>query len=157
MIKSFSGVLVDVLINLIIESVDIFPREFLFINSKGDKASADTLNDYNKSFVPDLQLNINSFRSAYISYWLPKLNKIQKDRVVAYMRTSDKMTELNYFKQFETDEKEEIIINETKPEQETEIKIKPRQPRLTNEQRAERRNKKNARDFFFHEKCIFHP
>ena len=38
------------------------------------------------------------------------------------MRTSDKMTELNYFKQFETDDKEEIIINETKPEQETEIK-----------------------------------
>ena len=142
-IKSFSGVLVDVLINLIIESVDIFPREFLFINSKADKASADTLNDYNKSFVPDLQLNINSFRSAYISYWLPKLNKIQKDRVVAYMRTSDKMTELNYFKQFETDDKEEIIINETKPEQETEIKIKPRQPRLTNEQKKERRDKKN--------------
>ena len=133
----------DVLINLIIESVDIFPRDFLFINSKGDKASADTLNDYNKSFVPDLQLNINSFRSAYISYWLPKLNKIQKDRVVAYMRTSDKMTELNYFKQFETDDKEEIIINETKPEQETEIKIKPRQPRLTNEQKKERRDKKN--------------
>jgi hypothetical protein len=30
------------------------------------------------------------------------------------------MTKLNYFKQFETDDKEEIIINETKPEQETE-------------------------------------
>jgi len=94
-IKSFSGPLVEILINLIIESVDIFPREFLFINSKGDKASADTLNDYNKSFVPDLQLNINSFRSAYISYWLPKINKIQKDRVVAFMRTSATMTELN--------------------------------------------------------------
>ena len=142
-IKSFSGPLVDILINLIIESVDIFPREFLFINSKGDKASPDTLNDYNKSFMPDLQLNINSFRSAYISYWLPKVNKIQKDRVVAYIRTSDKMTELKYFKQFETDDKEEIIINETKPEQETEIKIKPRQPRLTNEQKKERRDKKN--------------
>ena len=59
------------------------------------------------------------------------------------MRTSDKMTELNYFKQFETDKNEEIIINETKPEQETEIKIKPRQPRLTNEQKKERRDKKN--------------
>jgi hypothetical protein len=59
------------------------------------------------------------------------------------MRTSSKTTELNYFKQFETEEKEEIITNETKPEQETEIKIKQRQPRLTNEQRAERRNKKN--------------
>ncbi len=81
-----------------------------------------------------MQLNINSFRSAYISYWLPKLNKIQKDRVVAYMQTIEKMTELNYFKQFETDEKEEIIINETNPEQGTEIKIKTRQPRLTNEQ-----------------------
>ncbi len=69
MIKSFSGVLVDVLINLIIESVDIFPRDFLFINSKGDKASPDTLSEYNKSFIQGLQLNINSFRSAYISYW----------------------------------------------------------------------------------------
>ncbi len=48
-IKSFSGVLVDISINLIIESVDIFPRDFLFINSKGDKASADTLKDYNKT------------------------------------------------------------------------------------------------------------
>jgi hypothetical protein len=147
-IKSFSGPLVDILINLIIESVDIFPREFLFINSKGDKASADTLNDYNKSFVQDLQLNINSFRSAYISYWLPKLNKIQKDRVVAFMRTSATMTELNYFKQFETEGKEEINIinsNETKPEpeQEPELKIKTRQPRLTNEQRKQKREKKN--------------
>ncbi len=87
------------------ENIFYIFREFLFINSKGDKASADTLNDYNKSFVPDFQLNINSFRSAYISYWLPKLNKIQKDWVVAFMRTSDKMTELNYFKQFETEGK----------------------------------------------------
>ncbi len=68
----------DVLFNLIIESVDIFPRDFLFIISKADKASADTLNDYNKSFVPDLQLNINSFRSAYISYWLPKIKQNSK-------------------------------------------------------------------------------
>jgi hypothetical protein len=64
------------------------------------------------------------------------------------MRTSDKMTELNYFKQFETEGKEEINIinsNETKPapEQEPELKIKTRQPRLTNEQRKERRDKKN--------------
>ncbi len=35
------------------------------------------------------------------------------------LRTSDKTTELNYFKQFETDEKKDLIINETKPEQET--------------------------------------
>jgi phosphatidate phosphatase PAH1 len=56
------------------------------------------------------------------------------------------MTELNYFKQFETEGKEEINIinsNETKPEQETEIKIKTRQPRLTNEQRKQKREKKN--------------
>ena len=52
------------------------------------------------------------------------------------------MTELNYFKQFETDEKEEIIINETKPEQETEIKIKTRQPRLTNEQKKNEETKR---------------
>jgi len=147
-IKSFSGVLVDILINLIIESVQTFPREFLFINSKGDKASADTLNDYNKSFVPDLQLNINSFRSAYISYWLPKLNKIQKDRVVAFMRTSASMTELNYFKQFETEGKEEInIINSNETEQETEpepeIKVKTRAKRITDEQRKQKREKKN--------------
>jgi len=98
--------------------------------------------------MPDLQLNINSFRSAYISYWFPKLNKIQKERVIVFMRTSAGMSELNYFKQFETDETDEINIinsNETKPEpeQEPELKIKTRQPRLTNEQRIERRNKKN--------------
>ncbi len=56
------------------------------------------------------------------------------------------MTELNYFKQFETEGKEEInIINsnetEPKPEQEPELKIKTRRPRLTNEQRIEKRNK----------------
>ncbi len=58
------------------------------------------------------------------------------------------MTELNYFKQFETEGKEKTnIINsnetEPKPEQEAELKIKTRQPRLTNEQRIENRNKKN--------------
>ena len=61
------------------------------------------------------------------------------------MRTSDKMTELNYFKQFETDEKEEIIINETKPEQETEIKIKIRRPEIKIKPRRLARRHGNAR------------
>ncbi len=100
-----------VLINFIIESADIFPRDIillipLVIEQVPTRQADDKLNDYIKSFVQDLQLNINSFCSACMSYLLPKLNKLQKDRIVALMRISYKMTELNYFKQFETDEKE---------------------------------------------------
>ena len=154
-IKSYSKNLIDRLINLIYESLNNFPRDWLFLNTKGTRASQDTLKDWLNSII---KINIPNLRSSYISYWYNKLNRLQKDRLIAFMRTSSKYAELNYLKQYNNintpDEIKNIGVEtseynnstkEAEPEQEPEpeLKIKTRQPRLTNEQRAERRNKKN--------------
>ena len=152
-LKSYSKNLIERLINLIYDSLKIFPREWLFINTKGNKASQDTLKDWINSII---KINIPNLRSSYISYWYPKINRLQKDRLIAFMRTSSKYAELNYLKQYDITTPDEIQnigvetseynnhgTKEPETEQETEFKIKTRQPRLTNEQRVERRNKKN--------------
>lgn len=161
-IKSYSGNLPARLIRLINESIQMFPRDYLFVNIKGAKASADVINDWNKSLLPDKQLNINSFRSAYISYYWPKLNRQQKDRLIFFMRSSSKYAETNYLKQFEQTISEEIqnkainpddnIIssktttskakNENEPVTITTI-IKERAKRLSDEQRTSKRTAKN--------------
>jgi hypothetical protein len=50
-IKSYSKNLIDRLINLIYESLNNFPRDWLFLNTKGTKASQDTLKDWLNSII----------------------------------------------------------------------------------------------------------
>jgi hypothetical protein len=106
-IKSYSKNLIERLINLIYESLNNYPREWLFLNTKGNKASEDTLKDWLNSII---KINIPNLRSAYISYWYPKLNRLQKDRLIAFMRTSSKYAELNYLKQYNITTPNEIKI-----------------------------------------------
>jgi hypothetical protein len=61
-------ILVDRLIILISDSLDNYPRERLFINTKGNKASQDTLKDWLNDII---KINIPNLRSSHISYWYP--------------------------------------------------------------------------------------
>ena len=77
----------------------------MFLNTKGNKASQDTLKDWLNDII---KINILNLPSSYISYWYPKLNRLQKDRIVAFMRTSSKYSELNYMKQYNITTPDEI-------------------------------------------------
>jgi len=96
-IKSFSKKNVNTIINDIIESVSVYPRKYLFINSKNEKYSNKSLQRILYDLLDEKNIGVNSFRSAYISHWFDKLSTIQQERVAFLMRTSIKNC-LNYYR-----------------------------------------------------------
>jgi hypothetical protein len=97
-IRSFSGENIDNLINMIIESVKLYPREYLFINTDGDPYTEKGLQKMMADVLPNKNLGVNAIRSIYASYWLPKLNKNQITRIAFLMRSSVSMLGTNYLK-----------------------------------------------------------
>lgn len=79
---------IELLILNIIESVKLYPREFLFINNKGEQYPEKGLPKMLYELVPDKNLGINALRSIYTSHYLPKLYEDQINRVAFSMRTS---------------------------------------------------------------------
>ena len=53
-----------------------------------------------RRIVKDRVININSLRSAFISYWYNKLNSNEKDILIVRMRTSKREAESNYRKDY---------------------------------------------------------
>jgi hypothetical protein len=106
-IKSYSKDNVELLILNILESVKLHPRQYLFINNKGEQYTEKGLQKMLYELVPDKNIGINALRSIYTSHYLPKLNKNQINRVSFLMRTSFNMLSTNYLKKNE----ETNIIN----------------------------------------------
>ena len=122
LIKSFSKKNVDTLIENIIESVETYPRKYLFISSNGKQYTEKSLQKILYELVPNKNLGVNSFRSSYASYYVPKLNKNQLQRVAFLMRSSVSMLMSNYLKK---DSNNNVLLNdfeEAEPEQEQETK-----------------------------------
>jgi hypothetical protein len=94
----------------IFQSVKLFPREYLFINNKGEQYTEKGLQKMLFELVPDKNIGINALRSIYTSHYLPRLNKNKIIRVAFLMRTSFNMLSTNYLKKNE-DEEETNIIN----------------------------------------------
>lgn len=97
-IKSFSGDNVDNLINMIIESVKLYPREYLFINIDDEPYSEKGLQRMLTELLPNKNLGVNALRSIYASHFLPKINKNQIKRIAFLMRSSVSMLTTNYLK-----------------------------------------------------------
>jgi hypothetical protein len=97
-IKTFSKDIVELFIFNILESVKLYPREVLFINNKGEQYTEKGLQMFLYELVPDKNIGINALRSMYTSFFLPKLNKNQINRVAFLMRTSCNMLSTNYLK-----------------------------------------------------------
>lgn len=96
-IRNFSENNVNKLIDQIIESVKLYPREYLFITT--NKAYIEkSLQKMLSELVHNKRLGVHVFRSVYISHWIPKLNKNQINRVLFFMRSSTEMLTTNYFK-----------------------------------------------------------
>jgi hypothetical protein len=94
----------------ILESIKLYPLEYLIINNKGKQYTEKGLQKMLFELVPDKNIGFNALRSMYTSYWLTKLNKSQINRVAFLMRTSFTVLSTSYLKKNE-DEEEAIIIN----------------------------------------------
>jgi hypothetical protein len=139
-ILSYSKKYVDLLIETIIESVNDYPRKHLFINSKDEPYTEKGLQKMLYDLLKDKNIGVNSLRSSYASYWLPKVNANQVQRIAYLMRTSAAMLYKNYLKK-------------TKEESEEEEKPKtiqqpttPKTTKLTQQQKEE--FKQNRKEYF---------
>ena len=106
-IKSYSKKYVDLLIETIIESVNDYPREYLFINSRNEKYTEKGLQKMLYDLMKDKNIGVNSLRSSYASYWLPKCTANQVQRIAYLMRTSPAMLYKNYLKKTKEESEEE--------------------------------------------------
>jgi hypothetical protein len=140
-INTFSKKNVKILINNIIESLKEYPREYLFINSKNEQYTEDGLKKMLYDITKDKNIGVNALRSAYVSYYFNKLNKLQLERVAFLMRSTVGTLQNHYLK------KEGSTLDEPEPEIKQKIKIEPeikqkikiepeiKQKKLTDEQR----------------------
>ena len=97
-IKSFSKNNVNLLISNIIESLTEYPRESLFINSNNEQYTEDGLKKLLKTITKEKKVGVNSLRSAYITFYFPKINILKKDRIAFLMRSSVPTLEKHYLK-----------------------------------------------------------
>lgn len=97
-VKSFSKNNVNTLINNIVESLETYPREYLFINSNNELYSEDGLKKLLKDITKEKKIGVNSLRSVYVSRYFKKLNKLQQERVAFLMRSSVNTLQNHYLK-----------------------------------------------------------
>jgi hypothetical protein len=97
---------------LLRRSYKLYKRKYLFIpkntwssnrNKVGNEykqVAPSTPSMWLRKFVTGRVININSLRSAFISYWWNKLNSNEKEILVVRMRTSKREAENNYRKDY---------------------------------------------------------
>ena len=159
-IKSFSKKHVNTLINNIIESLTEYPRESLFINSSNKQYTEDGLKKLLKEITKEKNIGVNALRSAYVSHYFNKLNKLQLERIAFLMRSSVGTLQNHYLKndgvgdEPEPDEptpapKDQIINQVIKKQADTKPLMKVEEVEIkhkvfTNEEHQQYRNNKNA-------------
>jgi hypothetical protein len=78
--------------------LEVYPREYLFINSNHELYSDDGLKKMLKDITQEKKIGVNSLRSAYVSHYFNKLNKLQLERLAFSMRSSSTTLQTHYFK-----------------------------------------------------------
>jgi hypothetical protein len=98
--------------DLLRRSYKLYKRKYVFIpkntwgsnrNKVGNEykqVASSTPSSWLRKFVKNRIININSLRSAFISYWWYKLNSNEKEILVIRMRTSKREAENNYRKDY---------------------------------------------------------
>ena len=86
------------LIENIVDSVNDYPREYLFINTNNEPYSEKSLQRMLYDLLKEKAIGVNSLRSSYASQWVPKCNANQVQRIAYLMRTSPAMLYKNYLK-----------------------------------------------------------
>ena len=83
---------------MIIESVKLYNREYLFINSDDKPYTEKGLQRMLADLLPGKNLGVNSIRSIYASHFLPKINTNAAKRVAFLMRSSVSVLTGSYLK-----------------------------------------------------------
>ena len=168
-IKSFSKNNVNMLINNIIESLSIYPRDILFINSKNEQYTDSGLQKMLSEISEEKKIGVNSLRSSYVTNFFPKINLLKKERIAFLMRSSVQTLEKHYLKnggvgdepEAEPEQQQQqLILNEINknivetPLKQVKNKIvvdeklnkkeveSPKNKKLTNDQQEQRHNNK---------------
>jgi hypothetical protein len=121
-IRSFSGGNVDKLIEMIIESVNLYPRQFLFININDEPYTEKGLQKLLFDILPDKNLGVNAIRSIYTSHYMPKINTNQAKRLAFLMRSSVSILTGSYVKK--SIDNQPVITAQPEPRAEVETEIK---------------------------------
>jgi hypothetical protein len=92
------------LCNLIKYSFKVYPRPHLFVNrdcfktGKMNKLSVGTISSWLSEIYKNKNLGIDTFRSAFVSYYFPKFNNRQRQLMRVRMRTSIEIMMRSYLK-----------------------------------------------------------
>lgn len=92
------------LCNLIKYSFKVYPRPHLFVNrdcfksGKMNKISVGTISSWLSEIYKNKNLGIDTFRSAFVSYYFPKFNNRQRQLMRIRMRTSVEIMMRSYLK-----------------------------------------------------------
>jgi hypothetical protein len=91
-------------------SMKMYPREHLFVRpdywmlNKMNKVKHTTVSSWIRNFIPKKNIGIDTFRSAFVSYYYPKFNNQQKNVLKMRMRTSTDLLLRSYLKVYEDPE-----------------------------------------------------
>jgi len=102
-IIKFSQKEVENLMDNVNESLKLYARTFLFINSNGKPYTEKGLQKILYELLPDKNLGVSALRSSYITHYYKKLNKLGLERVAYLMRTSIKTISDAYNKKVDLD------------------------------------------------------
>jgi hypothetical protein len=92
------------LCNLLKYSFRVYPRPYLFVNrdcfriGKMNKVSSSTVSTWLSTIYKNKNLGIDTFRSAFVSYYFPKFNNRQRQIMKIRMRTSVDVMMRSYLK-----------------------------------------------------------
>lgn len=99
-----------------------YPRRYVFVGKKVDKTDtlpklkAKTITEWVRDMYVNKNLGIDGFRSSYVSYYLQRMNNLEKKVMATRMRTSIDIMYRSYLKLPSISEKEEKAVE--KPENE---------------------------------------
>jgi len=79
---------VELLLLNILESVKVYPHEYLFINNRGEQYTEKGLQKMLFELVPEKNIGIKALLSIYTSHNYPKLTKNKLNRVEFLMHTT---------------------------------------------------------------------
>lgn len=94
-------------------SIKEYPRKYLFVSDKNEKVTHHTVSGWVRDILPNKNMSIDGFRSAFVSYWKPLWSNSRIKICATRMRTSVDEINRAYFKFYKS------------PEQLVKVKIEP--------------------------------
>lgn len=110
-------------------SYTTYPRKYLFVNRRGwrkqntEQIAPSTIATWLRNLLPDKNIGVDGLRSAFVSYWLPKVNNKARRIIATRMRSSVDILNRSYFKQV-YDSPDSLIQAKTEPTEELKQKVK---------------------------------